>query len=63
MALRMTPDNIAHQSEESSLSTTVLIPFLGGRPQRDTIIGADDIINLRIACNTKISLEEFLQLL
>lgn len=59
----MTPDNIAHQSEENSSSTTTLIPFLGGRPQRETVIGADDIMNLRIACNTKNSLEEFLQLL
>lgn len=29
------------------------IPFLGGRPERDTIITQDDITNLIIALNTQ----------
>lgn len=29
------------------------IPFLGGRPERDTIINQDDITNLIIALNTQ----------
>lgn len=39
-----------------------LIPYLKGRPKRDMIIGADDIMNLRIALNTATSLEAFLAL-
>ena len=31
-----------------------------GRPHRDTCIGADDILNLRIALNTSTSIEEFI---
>jgi hypothetical protein len=38
------------------------IPFKKGRPERNTIIGADDIMNLRIALNTATSFEEFLAL-
>ncbi len=33
------------------------IPFLGGRPEREEVIGANDIINLKIALNTFQSLE------
>jgi hypothetical protein len=36
------------------------IPFLGGRPKRETIIGKDDIMNLAITLNTCASVEEFL---
>ena len=35
------------------------IPFLGGRPVRDTAISQDDVVNLLIALNTSRSLEEF----
>jgi hypothetical protein len=38
------------------------IPFLGGRPKRNKIIGADDIMNLRIALETATSFEAFLDL-
>jgi hypothetical protein len=36
------------------------IPFLGGRPKRETIINKDDIMNLEITLNTCASVEEFL---
>jgi hypothetical protein len=39
------------------------IPFLGGRPKRETIIGPDDIVNLRIALNTNDSVESFIKAL
>ena len=37
------------------------IPFLGGRPQRTTVINSDDCINLTILLNTTASVEEFLK--
>jgi len=37
------------------------IPFLGGRPERETIICEDDIMNLRINLNITNSVEEFLR--
>jgi|WetSurMetagenome_2_1015567.scaffolds.fasta_scaffold315940_2 hypothetical protein len=36
------------------------IPFLGGRPERLTVIRADDIVNLKINLNTTDSSEEFI---
>ncbi|MCW8966608.1 MAG: hypothetical protein OQK82_07990 [Candidatus Pacearchaeota archaeon] len=36
------------------------IPFLGGRPNRVTVVGHDDQINLRILLNTTTSIEEFI---
>jgi hypothetical protein len=36
------------------------IPFLEGRPKRDTVIGKEDIMNLNIALETSKTLEEFL---
>jgi hypothetical protein len=36
------------------------IPFLGGRPKRETIISKEDIMNLAITLNTCASVEEFL---
>lgn len=38
------------------------IPFLAGRPPREKVIGADDIINLRISLNTCITVEDFLKM-
>jgi hypothetical protein len=35
------------------------IPFLGGRPERQTIIGKDDILNLEITLNTCSTVDEF----
>ena len=36
------------------------IPFLGGRPERVSIIKADKILNLRILLNTTSSVEMFI---
>jgi hypothetical protein len=37
------------------------IPFLEGRPNRDTVISSDDILNLKIALNQSSSFKEFLE--
>jgi hypothetical protein len=37
------------------------IPFLGGRPKRETIINKDEIMNLAILINTTANVEEFLK--
>jgi hypothetical protein len=37
------------------------IPFLGGRPERTTIISRDEIINLAIFLNTTSTVSEFLE--
>jgi hypothetical protein len=36
------------------------IPFLGGRPNRETVICKEDVLNLTIALNTSSSVDEFL---
>ena len=36
------------------------IPFLGGRPERDTIISIDEIVNLVIMINTADTVESFI---
>jgi hypothetical protein len=41
---------------------TGTIPFMRGRPARETIIGDDDISNLKIALATTKTLEEFFAL-
>ena len=38
------------------------VPFLDGRPDRDTVINSDDILNLNIAVNTVSTFKEFFQL-
>jgi hypothetical protein len=38
------------------------IPFLAGRPPREKVIGADDIINLIINLNTCNTVEDFLKM-
>ena len=38
------------------------IPFLGGRPKRDTVINSDDIANLNIALNMAKTFKEFIEL-
>lgn len=40
--------------------TNSYIPFLTGRPRRDTTINSDDLINLQIAFFTSKTLEDFL---
>ncbi len=42
-------------------SGALSIPFLAGRPKRDSVICSDDLMNLKIALATCKSLEEFLQ--
>ena len=37
------------------------IPFLGGRPDRTTVITHEDEINLRILLNTVTSIEELIR--
>jgi hypothetical protein len=37
------------------------IPFKGGRPEREKVIGKEDVLNLAIALNTSETFEEFLQ--
>jgi hypothetical protein len=37
------------------------IPFLGGRPERQTVIGKDDIMNLEITLNTCSTVDEFVK--
>jgi hypothetical protein len=39
------------------------IPFLSGRPERETIISVDEIINLTITLNVTKSVDEFLKLI
>jgi hypothetical protein len=37
------------------------IPFLSGRPNRETVIGKDDLMNLAIVLNTAMTVEEFIK--
>jgi hypothetical protein len=37
------------------------IPFLEGRPNRDTVISSDDILNLKIVLNQSITFKAFLE--
>lgn len=39
--------------------TVSSIPFLGGRPERDTVISHDEIVNLMILLNTVSTVESF----
>ena len=43
------------------LAKTDYIPFLGGRPQRTTVLTKDDCINLKILLNTTTSLDDLLR--
>ena len=36
------------------------IPFLSGRPERETVIGKEDLMNLEIVLNTTNTVEELL---
>ncbi|MBN2035601.1 MAG: hypothetical protein JW768_02550 [Chitinispirillaceae bacterium] len=37
------------------------IPFLGGRPERKTVISMDDVVNLKISLNTTRTIDELLK--
>ena len=36
------------------------IPFLSGRPERETVIAKEDLMNLEIVLNTTKTVEEFI---
>jgi len=58
----MSKNEVNKKLSESGLNIKVKnIPFLGGRPERDTVICSDDIVNIKIACGACKSLEEFFQ--
>lgn len=54
----MKTHELNHNLSESGLKM-VRIPLFGGRPERDTIIGSDDITNLQIALETCKTFKEF----
>ena len=62
MISKITPDSTVNPTPSETSWIEKTIPFLGGRPKRDDIIGSDDIVNLIIACNTCTTLEAFFQL-
>ncbi len=59
MISKTTPEKIVKTGLTNDSLIGKTIPFLGGRPQRESIIGNDDIMNLLIACNTCSTLEDF----
>lgn len=59
MTLKTTPGKLLQTSSVNTPWKEKSIPFLGGRPIRDTIITSDDIMNLIIACHTCRNLDEF----
>ena len=59
MISKITPDKVLRTDSSTVSWIGKFIPFMGGRPRRDTIITDDDIMNLIIACNTCSTLEEF----
>ncbi len=52
-------ENQLNMNEENSKKT--FIPFLGGRPDRITIISQDELTNLKINLNVSKSVDEFIQ--
>jgi hypothetical protein len=59
--IRQRAKNVANDTITRIMTADNKIPFLSGRPVRDTVIGQDDIINLRIALNSAKTLEQFLE--
>ncbi len=49
------------EEKEHALSLARSIPYLEGRPNRETAINHDDLLNLEIALNTCESVEELLK--
>lgn len=62
MISKITPEKITNQTPAVAPWKQKTIPFLGGRPPRDSIIAQDDIINLIIASNTCRTFDEFFEL-
>jgi hypothetical protein len=48
------------QFQDDRAISSACIPFLGGRPVRDTAIGQEDITNLLITLNTTYDVTDFL---
>ena len=48
------------QFEDNRAIHPTCTPFLGGRPERDTAIGKNDIIDLKITLNTTVDVNDFL---
>ena len=61
MFSKITPEKVGNPNSADVSWIEKNIPFLGGRPRRDTVISNDDILNLVIASNTCTTLEEFLK--
>jgi hypothetical protein len=53
----------SHKKEYAQPLLKCRIPFLEGRPKRDTSIGHDDCVNLEIALNTCKDVDEFLKMM
>lgn len=56
-----TPERISKEKSVVFSRVEMHIPFLAGRPTRETPIGRDDYTNLQIAFNTSKSIDEFLE--
>ncbi len=60
----MEPKNVIDERPVGTASpATARIPFLSGRPERETIISVDEITNLTIVLNITKSVDEFLKLI
>lgn len=60
----MEKPNIAELNKQikiAKIKRRSIIPFMKGRPKRDTIIQNDDILNLVILLNSCKTLKEFLE--
>ncbi len=53
-------EKVKKEKKSDLPKTNSFIPFLTGRPRRDSAIDTDDIMNLQIAIFTSKSFEEFL---
>jgi hypothetical protein len=62
MISKITPEKITKQTPAVAPWNQKTIPFLGGRPKRDSIIAQDDVMNLIIACNTCRTFDELFEL-
>ena len=61
MISKITPEKLSSQPSTVAPWNQKTIPFLGGRPKRESIISNDDILNLLIACNTCRTMDEFFE--
>ncbi|NLD92917.1 MAG: hypothetical protein GX639_09640 [Fibrobacter sp.] len=60
----MEPKNVIDERPVGTVSPAkTRIPFLSGRPERETIISVDEITDLTIVLNITKSVDEFLKLI